>query len=289
MQPTVTSPNLRSDLSEGMNRANNIDYQFISQHYLLNRKPDFVVYLYNVSQQAFELSRPPILKKLIVPGKRPEGKYILATSFPCPLLHPRPNVDSNEFDILAQDTRRFVMDLINPDNFGLDQGAANDPKTTLSQGTHLGARGLFWSLSNPPLDSEVDSAIARMEKQYKVLIEQANTVQLSAPATMHQILTPEHHFAADYFGEEYAWHSKKKRAATGTCPNCGDPIREGAAFHKTEEGVLCIIDWAKAIKAGVRTRAQAIEAGIEGFIPAPVSVPASSVIVAPSEEPTGSQ
>jgi hypothetical protein len=280
MDATVTAPNLRSDLSEGMTRANNIDYQFISQHYLLNRKPDYTVYLYNVSQQNFEVSRPPILKKLIIPGKRPEGKYVLATSFPCPLLHPRSNVDSNEFDILAQDTRRFVMDLINPDNFGLDQGAVNDPKSTLSQGTHLGVQGLFWSLHNPPLDEEVDAAIARIEKHYKFLIEQANAVQIAKPTELANMLTPAHHFAADYFGEEYAWHAKKKRAATGVCPNCGDSIREGAAFHKTDEGVLCIIDWPRAIKAGVRTKQQAIEAEIEGFIPAPVAVPASSVIVA---------
>ena len=44
------------------------------------------------------------------------------------------------------------------------------------------------------------------------------------------------------------------------CPRCGSPARVGAPFHPMEGGGLCIGDWDAAIKAGVRSRAQAYEA-----------------------------
>jgi hypothetical protein len=44
------------------------------------------------------------------------------------------------------------------------------------------------------------------------------------------------------------------------CPNCGERIKAGVAFHKQEEGTLCILDWKRAVASGVRTRQQAYEA-----------------------------
>ena len=36
-----------------------------------------------------------------------------------------------------------------------------------------------------------------------------------------------------------------------TCPNCGDVVKAGIAFHKSSAGVLCIIDKKRADEAGV--------------------------------------
>jgi hypothetical protein len=71
-------------------------------------------------------------------------------------------------------------------------------------------------------------------------------------------VTPELHAAAEYFAENYSWHSKQIKA--DYCAQCGEKIRAGAAFHRTEDGGMCVLDWDRAIKAGVRTRAQAYEA-----------------------------
>ena len=271
---TVTDPVRRDDLSASMGRANNIDFEFTANNYLYNRDPEFYVYLYNVSEQTFEVSRPPLMRMAKFVGRKSgsQEKYVLVGRLPQPLLIPKGNVDSNEIDVLPMDARVFAMDIINPDNRTLNQDAYIDPKNVTSQGGNLGAKGLFWSLNGPgakpsrnnpkpqetPTDEEVAAAVKRLEAYYKHLLEQARACEVSKPADLQNLIGPEHHIAADYFGEEHSWHGK--RARTDFCPNCGERIKSGAAFHKTEEGTLCILNWDKAVKSGVRTRQQAFEA-----------------------------
>jgi len=251
-----------------MTRAHSEERTFTTQNYLLNRAPDFYVYLYNISESSFVVSRPPIFKEMTIVGIKDKrnlnengslkNEWILATKFPSPLIAPKASVDSSELDFYATDTRRFVMDLINPDNLGIDQDAYIDPKTVTSQGNNLGAKGVFYSLSYPPAPEEVAAAKKRLDKYYTQLLEQARAVEVSAPATLSSILGPEHHAAADHFGEQFSWHGKKIKAIV--CDQCGERTKENAAFHKMEDGGLCIKDWDRAIKAGVRTKAQAYEA-----------------------------
>lgn len=293
---TMSDPVARPDLSLGMSRANNIDFEFTAQNYLYNREPEFYVYIYNVSEQPLEVSRPPLLRLAKFPGRKAGSteRYILVGRLPQPLLIPKGNVDSNEIDVLPTDSRRFAMDILNPDNLTLNQDAFIDPKNITSQGNNLGAKGLFWSLNGPgavksrynsdpkeaPTDAEVDAAVKRLEKYYKGLLEAARACEVSKPADLQNLIGPEHHIAADYFGEEHSWHGK--RARTDFCPNCGERIKSGAAFHKTEEGTLCILNWSKAVKAGVRTRAQAYEAtNDEAFAPiAPAPIAPTSQVSA---------
>jgi len=290
MLPTVSDPVPRGDLSAGMGRANNIDFEFMANNFLYNREPEYFVYLYNVSEQEFEVSRPPLIKSTKLRGRKQDDKelYVLVARLPQPMLIPKGNVDSNEIDVIPNDARRFAMDICNPDNLGLNQDAFIDPKNITSQGNNLGAKGLFWSLNGPgqreskynpkpldhPTDEEVKKAVKRMEAYYKHLLDQARATEVSKPAELQNIIGPEHHIAADYFGEEHSWHSKKAR--TDFCPNCGERIKQGAAFHKTEEGTLCILNWEKAVKSGVRTRQQAYEAtGDEQYAPKVAPVPAA--------------
>lgn len=278
MDATMSNPVSRGDLSAGMSRANNVDFQFMTQNYLYNREPEFYVYIYNVSEKEYEFSRPPLIRKGVLVGRKQGAgeRYILCARLPQPLLVPKGNVDSNEIDVVPQDSRRFAMDILNPDNLGLNQDAVIDKLTSI--GNNLGAKGLFWSLNGPgatkhkeylkrtynidvqetPTEKELEGAIRRMEGYYRHLLNTAKTVEASSPKDLPETITPEYHAAADYFGEEYSWHGK--RARTDFCPNCGERIKAGAAFHKTEEGTLCILNWEKAVKSGVRTRAQAFEA-----------------------------
>jgi len=274
-QVTATDPISRQDLSEGMTRAHSLESNFTTENYLLNRKPDFFVYLYNVSEMAFKVSRPPIIREMVIPGRSGQGMsfeaiekmqqnggnkelYILATRFPSPLVAPKANVDSSDVDYYATDTRRFVMDIINPDNLGIDQDAAIAPSKITSKGNNLGAKGVFFSLNNPPAKAEVDAAVTRMERGYRALLDEARTTEAAKPAELSSMLSPEHHSAADYYAEVFSWHGKKVKAVL--CNICGERTKEGAAFHKLEDGGLCIADWTRAIKSGVRTRAQAYEA-----------------------------
>lgn len=304
MEPVLaTVGTSRKDLSEGMAigsaRAKGLDNQFTTQNYLLNRKPDFTVYLYNVSESKFEVSRPPVIVNFIIPGRSGLGlnpysledlmknggnkeRYILATSFPSPLVTPKPSTDSSEIGFDAIDTRRFAMDIVNPENIGIDQDAILDPKDIKSKGNNLGAKGVFFSLNNPPTEQEVNAAINRMEAGYRALLEEARATEISNPALLSATLSPEHHAAAEYFGESFSWHGKKVK--TEACENCGDRVKAGSAFHKTDEGGMCIRDWKRAVKAGVRTKAQAFEA-TEDPQYAPAQPPAPAAPVTPAVKP----
>lgn len=264
MEATLSTPTPRTDLSASMSRANNQDWVFITQNYMLNKEPDSYVYLYNVSTMPHTISRPPMIREVTIPGRKENEKYVLATRLPQPLLLPKGNVDSSEIDFVPTDTRRFAMDIVNPDNWGLDQDAVITQVS--SQGNNLGKKGLFWSMNNPPAEKEVAAAYRRMEAHYRHILTEAQTVETSKPAELPNLLSPEHHIAADYYHETYNWH--KKPTHKENCERCGTPATVGAPFHMIEGGGFCVGDWDKAIKVGVRSRAQAYEAtGDEKYAP----------------------
>jgi len=272
------------ELSAAQTRANNEDFHigaFGNMNYVFGRKPEYFIYLYNISELPVTISRPPLFNDLKFSGRKPNEEYALVAKFPQPMILPKGNVDSNEIDAVPQDTRRFVTDLLNPDNLGINQDAVTEKST--SAGTNdLGAKGLFWSYNGPgaskdgyleaPTEKEVKDARGRMEKRYRYLLDQAKAVEVSNPANLRELLSPEHHTAADYFGESFSWHNKQVR--TDYCDLCGERIRAGVKFHKMEDGGMCIKDWDAAVKAGVRTRAQAFDAtGEERFAPRVATVP----------------
>jgi hypothetical protein len=275
----ATAPMHNQALSEGMSKANNRSFNFALQDFLMGRKPDYWVYLYSVSESSFDVYRPPLLANLHITGRKQGQDFVQCARFPQPLLSPQGSVDNDEITIMPMDTRRFVMDIINPDNLGFDQDAVIQKPSGV--GNDLGKKGVFWSVNNPPTELEVKSARARMERYYNALLEKARAVETSDPKTLIEMLTPEHHAAADYFGVETSWHGKRSRPMD--CPNCGDRIKVGVAFHKTEEGTLCILDWARAVKSGVRTKQQAIDAGAPGF-ETPQTTSAPVVPVAPKND-----
>jgi hypothetical protein len=150
------------------------------------------------------------------------------------------------------------MDIINSENLGFDQDAVLDPKFSYSKGHDLGKKGVFWSLNEVPTAEEIKKAINRMEKEYTRLLDEALTVERSNPQMLREMLTPAHHAAAEYYGQEHSWHGKKSKPMD--CPVCGDRVKAGIAYHIDSSNELCIIDWARTVKAGKRTRAQAFEA-----------------------------
>ena len=119
MEPTLSTPTYRSDLSSSMTKANNRSFNFNMQDYLYSRKPDFWVYLFNISEQSFDVFRPPLFANLHIPGRKPGEKYAIAARLPQPLLAPQGSVDTDEVSTQLMDTRRVLMDVCNPDNLGL--------------------------------------------------------------------------------------------------------------------------------------------------------------------------
>jgi hypothetical protein len=256
MEPTCTAPSTRSDLSSGMSRANNVDWNFTTADYMLNRAPDFFVYLFNIAKQEYKVSRLPFLREMVIPARKEGEKYAKVTKLPSPVKLPKGNIDSNEIDIVVLDGRRLAMDIIHPDNFSLNQDAVITQSDSVGQ--NLGQLGVFWSLNEVPTEKELADATRRMETKYRSLLVEARTCETSNAAMLPAVLTPAHFSAADYFHETFTWH--KKEVHMENCPRCGSPANVGAPFHPMEGGGLCVGDWKAAIKAGVRSRAQAYEA-----------------------------
>lgn len=286
------TPNAR--LSEAMTSSHNTDFNFNANEYLLSREQDYWVYLFSISERSYEIYRPPIIRHMLLVGKAPKGKYALCARFPHPMNVPDANVDSSEIGIKQMDARRFCMDICNPDNLGFDQNSVIANPTSI--GNNLSAKGVFWATEKEctfdpsdtkkerPIPSEkaLEDAKKRMEVYYRLLVEKANTVHSSSPKDLSDMLTPEHLAAAEYleenFGMQFAWHQRMARLEN--CELCGEKSKAGVAFHRMEDGGICVKDWDRAVRAGARTRADAYDAtGEEKFAP---RVPKSPV--APKEE-----
>ena len=233
------------------------------------RKPEYNVYIFNTNEREFILHRPPLFPTLRIIGC-PAGKsYVLAKTISHPVQQGEPGIDTNEIRVFVEDARSVAADICNPDNpYGpqsnippmLHQDTVVPPERVMSSGENLSAQGVFWSLNNPPTDEEVAAAAARREKYYRSLLENARILEMGNPTMLSQILNADYHMAADHFGLETTWH-RRKAIQTTSCPNCGEEVKPGVAYHKNSLGVLCVLDWKRAVAAGAKTRQEAVDAG----------------------------
>ena len=284
---TVT-PN--PQLSASMSRSHNTDFNFNANEYLLSREQDYWVYLFSISERSYEIYRPPIIKQMLLVGKAPKAYYALCARFPHPMNVPDASVDSSEIGIKQMDTRRVCMDICNPDNLGFDQNSVIANPTSI--GNNLSDKGVFWAVEKEctfaPEDTKrvrpippaklLEDAKKRMEAYYRKLVDKANTVHSSSPKVLPDLLTPEHLAAAEYleenFGMQFAWHQRMARLEN--CDLCGEKTKKGVAFHRMEDGGICVRDWDRAVKAGARSRADAYDAtGDEKFAPRQPQAPAA--------------
>lgn len=222
----------------------------------MSRREEYRVYLYTISKREFTVCRPPLIRTLLIPACGPAERFRLVTSLPQPFGQPDINPVNGDFIIYdrgrSHDAQYVAQDICNPDNPSLDQDAyARMPDRFLTgYGTNLSAQGVFWSLNNPPEEKEIKAAEKRRETYYHQLWEQANTLASIDPKTLAATLTQDYHMAAEYFGRETSWHQVLRPMAD--CPNCGEKIKPGIAFHKSQElGIICIIDPVRARAAGV--------------------------------------
>lgn len=187
-------------------------------------------------------------------GKENE-RWRLVTSFPQPMLIPKPDDQDGQIKTFETDARRFVVDIINPDNLGLSLNVIIPEDKKFSVGHDLSRSGVFYSLSNPPQEQDVREAYDRMEKYYEGLLNRARELELTDKAGLQRELggNPDYGYAAEYFGEEQSWKPKPQRVTE--CVNCGGKKPAGRLFHMADFG-LCVepteAAWKSVVKAGVR-------------------------------------
>ena len=253
MQDITMRPDLAEKFTRGLNdRAlnNNIDPGAF-------RKPDYYVYIYSIASKKLERRIPPMIPCLILKACPADQDYIEVAKLEHPYQQADRDVDNGEVRIRFHDARKVAQDIVCPDAVDMDSAISVE---STSSGNDYRAQGVFWSLNNPPTAEEVKKARQRVEKYYRALLERAQTLEYTNPKELNERLNEDYHLAADYFGEEYSWHKIRTRkaptAAKVECPFCGESIKSGVAFHKGEDGDLCILDWKRAYEAGKVTLKQ---------------------------------
>jgi len=171
-------------------------------------------------------------------------------------LIPRLNEESPDLSSYEQDAIRYVVDLINPNNLGRTLSAGNAPGMA-SEGVDLSQKGVFFSLANPPFESDLTEAYARMTKYYSNLHEKAQTLEVSDKAGLARELqaNPDYAYAATFFGKPVNWHRAPQRSVE--CVNCGEQKPAGRLFHPASGGLFLCVEptqeaWRAAVNAGAK-------------------------------------
>lgn len=254
----------------------NIPYRGLEWH--SPAKPDYLLYIFNISARTFEdsagrgiigavtrLRAPGVVAGdptavtlpdgSVAPGS-PTQPYHYVTSFPQPMLLHKFNDESNEIEVKETDARRYVVDMISPDNLTYSLDATIDPAKAFSVGNDYAPRGIFFSYSNPPAQVDLQKAYARMETYYKGLNEKAATLELTDKLGLQNAIqsNPDHVYAANYYGKVFPWAKREVRPVE--CPNCGEQKPAGRLFHQTSFGSICIEQsaegWRSAVNSGIK-------------------------------------
>jgi hypothetical protein len=217
------------------------------------RKTEYCVYLYSISPIPLKVVNHTIYRDILIPPC-PEGTpYVRFLTVDHPKVTPLPNVnDPGGPDIPHFDNgKRVALSVLDPSYFSADlaeQELMPDQSQRLSSSNmNLACRGCFASLNEVPTQAELDGARARMDNFHRACIADADSVQRSNPKTLQEVLTPDHHLAAERFGIDRSWHSQILPRMS--CPLCGEKISEGAWGH-SNNGIMCVNDWEKAYLAG---------------------------------------
>lgn len=192
-------------------------------------KTTYRIWVYNASRMEHVVDHP-VLGKVSIPANTTKKSYALYTSFPNVMKLPNQNLDENTLTTSFMRGEDFVKDLINPDHiYGKPVFKWN---TRTAIGRDLAVKGVFYSMHNPPLRTEVLAAVTLMKKRYSDLLEQAAIMYASVVITEKEVrkfmaenmcsledalissrrhkaslmLSPEHHAAANYFKVTTPWH-----------------------------------------------------------------------------------
>jgi hypothetical protein len=214
-----------------------------------------VIYIYNCvpGLQHAPICQPPNFPNFKVPECKP-GQKVGYSTIRALIKNrfTRPGTDETYY--IQEDGRKHANSLLNPSvhpsspwETQLREIAPGTPGVAQDQyGNNMNAFGIWWSLTapdDPALDGEIQKFKARFENTCRGLIAAAEE---KAAKNERHMITPREHFAMEYLGLEANWHQTTARFTN--CPNCGERIREGIAYHKNFANDVCVIDAEKYYK-----------------------------------------
>lgn len=211
----------------------------------------YVIFVYNLLDRAYEVNQPPLFPGFKIPAC-PKGEKFSYTVLPAFVNVPFNHPGTTEYYYKREDGRKSATSLLNPAAFPGTQweGQLANWDSLDQSGNNLNALGVFWSLTAPDEEEKLDQEIKifqkRVNETMNTLIRRAE--ELAAQGELRMI-SPLMHFAMDYLGKQAGWHMTHDHMIT--CPNCGDPVKEGIAYHRNSFGDKCIIDMERCIKLGI--------------------------------------
>jgi len=225
----------------------------------IRRKPEYYVYIYNVSTMEQRISRPWAHPALIIPACEPDQPYSQPAVIPDIVQDRVERAGSWDIGIRGVDGKFLAQDALHPDLLGGDwKSYRRIPKgSAANDGTDLYSLGCWWSLNNPPTEEEVKTARDRLAATYRQEIQKANALQMQGKP---EEISPMMHRAADFFDLELPWHTEL--TARIVCPGCGEKVSSSMVRHMPREKCGYVFDWNRAIRAGVATKKEADEAGV---------------------------
>lgn len=158
---------------------------------------------------------------------------------------------------------RVAIDILNPNNPSIDPymqlSAGQAAYFSTGQNVDLVKYGLFPSLNDEPTEAELLRAEAVRDDAYQALVDEAFQEQASNPQGFRTWLRqhPDINIAMESLGLKADWHNKVE--IKQACPNCGETVKAGIAFHIVPGVGACVIDWKRAVAAGVKTKADVPE------------------------------
>jgi hypothetical protein len=216
------------------------------------RRGEYRVYLHTISKRSFEQPHP-IYRNVIIPAcpKDKRSVMFMSISHPVQILTVDPDNPGGPGKWVFENAKRAALCVCNPSYVATELNAQDNPPPDWAQiasgECDLTKQGVFASMNEVPTEEELKKAEARRLAYYSRIDQRMNELWRGDPKKAQEELTLDHHMAAEMFGGERAWHMLNTPKIE--CPNCGEKIKEGIAFHYSN-GARCVLDWERAYLAG---------------------------------------
>lgn len=274
--PTATlASDQRKAIQTGQARANAENFgKSVLETQDNGRDAGYVIYVYNCLNREHIVVQPPLFPAFHIPPCKPDQKFSF-TKLPAFVKEPYFKPGSAEMFYKNQDGRKAATSLLNPSALPTTSWENQLAKWEQPDqfGNNLNALGVWWSLTKPEetekLEDELKTFMDRARRTLQAFVSEA---ELLAAQDDLKHISPWMHFAMDFFQKQAPWHMSQDHMIK--CPNCGDVVKDGIAYHKNSFGEKCIVDMEKykTLMVAQRRAEQAIEAEMQSE---PVTAPAA--------------
>jgi hypothetical protein len=209
-----------------------------------------VVYVYNVLDRDWEVNQPPSFSAFRIPACK-KGEKFAVTTIPRFIKERYEVPGSVKYYYKNVDGRKYATSLLNPAAFPSVRWESQLQvwRSTDQFGNNLNAWGVFWSLTHPDdpkLEKEIAQFRARAVTTMESLVRQG---EAAAAANRLADITPNMHFAMDFLRRQASWHMQTDFLVD--CPTCGEPVKEGIAYHRNSMNFICPVNVAKCRELGI--------------------------------------